>query len=169
VRKAGPRGSRPHGNNNLTDRGSMKTPLIVALLIIMGASRAWGTMGEYAGSVMTDQRRLHAQVRETVRRGYSIIQLSSEDGMTVSEYVAPGGLVFGVAWRGPTMPDLRGLLGSYFDQVEQAAQSRRQRRGPMVLRTKNLVLVSGGHMRSLHGIAYAPNLLPAGVSAEVVR
>lgn len=147
----------------------MKTPLAVALLIILGTSMAWGTMGEYAGSVVAEQRHLHAQVRETVRRGYSMMQLSSEDGLTVREYVAPGGLVFGVAWRGPTMPDLRELLGSYFDQVEQAAQSRLQRRGPMVVRTKNFVFVSGGHMRSFHGIAYAPNLLPAGVTAEVVR
>ena len=112
---------------------------------------------------------MHAQMHQVARQGYSIKQLSAAGGRTVREYVSAKGLVFGVAWQGPTMPDLQQLLGSYFTQMKEAARTRRRRGGPLVIRTKNLVLVSGGHMRSFHGIAYAPSLLPAGVSAEVVR
>ncbi|MEJ2009185.1 MAG: DUF2844 domain-containing protein, partial [Acidobacteriota bacterium] len=96
-------------------------------------------------------------------------QLSSANGRVVREYVSPAGLVFGVAWQGPTMPDLRQLLGSHFAQLQQAAQSRRHRGGPLVVETKDFVLVSSGHMRAFHGVAYVPSLLPANVRAEVVR
>ena len=112
---------------------------------------------------------MHAQLHQTARQGYSIKQLSTADGRTVREYVSAAGMVFGIAWQGPTMPDLRQLLGSYFTQLKQAAQARRRHGGPLVVQTKTFVLVSGGHMRSFHGFAYAPNLVPAGVTAEVIR
>lgn len=141
----------------------------VLVFLLLGSVPGWAVLGEYENSVTTDQQRMHAQLHQATRQGYSIKQLSSADGRTVREYVSTKGTVFGVAWQGPTMPDLQQLLGSYFAQVKEAARSRRQRGGPLVIRTKNLVLVSGGHMRSFHGFSYAPNLLPDGVSAEVVR
>ncbi|HUX10165.1 MAG TPA: DUF2844 domain-containing protein [Terriglobia bacterium] len=147
----------------------MKTFLAAFVILLLGSTPAWAVLGEYENSVTTDQQHLHAQLRETARQGYSVRQLSSADGRTVTEYVSPDGLVFGLSWQGPTMPDLRQLLGSYFGQLQQAAQSRRQHHGPLVVRTKNFVLESGGHMRSFHGRAYAPGLLPAGLSAEVIR
>ena len=112
---------------------------------------------------------MHAQLREVAGKGYSVKELSSASGRVVREYVSPAGLVFGVAWQGPTMPDLRQLLGSYFGQVQQAAQSRQRRGGPLVIKTKDFVLVSGGHMRSFRGLAYVPSLLPANVTPEVVQ
>jgi Protein of unknown function (DUF2844) len=147
----------------------MKIFVGVLVFLLLGSVPSWAVLGEYENSVTTDQQRMHAQLHQTTRQGYSIKQLSSADGRTVREYVSTAGLVFGIAWQGPTMPDLQQLLGSYFGQLKQAARSRRRRGGPLVVRTKNFVLVSGGHMRSFHGIAYAPNLLPAGVTAEVVR
>ena len=141
----------------------------VIVFLLLGSIPSWAVLGEYESSVATDQQHMHAQLHQVARQGYSIKQLSTADGRTVREYVSPKGLVFGVAWQGPTMPDLQQLLGSYFVQVKQAAQSRRRRGGPLVVQTKDLILVSGGHMRSFHGTAYAPALLPDGVSAEVVR
>jgi hypothetical protein len=147
----------------------MKIIAGVLVFLFLGSVPGWAVLGEYENSITTDQQRIHAQLRQISRQGYTVQQLSSTGGRTVREYVSPKGLVFGVAWQGPTMPNLQQLLGSYFGQVQQAARSRRQRGAPLVVRTDNLVLVSGGHMRSFHGVAYAPNLLPAGVSAEVVR
>lgn len=147
----------------------MKILAGVIVFVLLGSAPGWAVLGEYENSVTTDQQRMHAQLQQVARQGYTIKQLSSADGRTVREFVSAKGLVFGVAWQGPTMPDLQQLLGSYFAQMKEAARSRRQRGGPLVIRTKDLVLVSGGHMRSFHGIAYAPNLLPAGVTAEVVR
>jgi Protein of unknown function (DUF2844) len=147
----------------------MKIFLGVLVVLFLGSIPSWAVLGQYENSVTTDQQRMSAQLRETARQGYSIKELSAPDGKTIRQYVSPAGLVFGVAWQGPTMPDLQQLLGSYFGQLKQAPRSRRQRGGPLVVRTTNLVLVSGGHMRSFRGFAYAPNLLPAGVPAEVVR
>ena len=148
---------------------NMKILLSVIVFLLLGSVPGWAVLGEYANSVTTDQQHMRAQLRETVRQGYSIKELRSADGRTVKEYVSPAGMVFGVSWQGPFMPNLQQLLGSYFGQLQQAAQARRLRRGPLVIRLKNFVLVSGGHMRSFRGVAYDPNLLPADVSAEVVR
>ncbi len=147
----------------------MKIFLSVFVVLLLASSSGWAVLGEYENSVATDQQRMHAQLRQVSGQGYSIKQLSSVNGKVVREYVSPKGMVFGISWQSPIMPDLRQLLGSYFTQFQQAAQSRRQRGGPLVIRTKDFVLVSGGHMRAFHGVAYVPSLVPANVSAEVVR
>ncbi|MEJ2007446.1 MAG: DUF2844 domain-containing protein [Acidobacteriota bacterium] len=139
------------------------------VVLLLAGTPGWAVLGEYENSVASDQQHMHAQLRETARQGYSVKELTTTDGRTVREYVSSAGLVFGIAWQGPTMPDLRQLLGSYFGQLQQAAQSRRQRRGPLVVRTKDFVLESGGHMRSFHGRAYLPGMVPSGVPAEVVQ
>lgn len=147
----------------------MKIFLGLLVVLLLGCVPGWAVLGQYENSVTIDQQRMRAQLRETPRQGYSIKELSAPDGRTIREYVSSAGLVFGVAWQGPTMPNLQQLLGSYFEQLQQAPRPRRQRGGPLVVQGKDFVLVSGGHMRSFHGAAYAPNLLPAGVPAEVVR
>lgn len=147
----------------------MKIFLAILVTLFLGSTQGWAVLGEYENSITSDQHHMHAQLRETVNPGYSIKQLSTASGRVVREYVSPGGLVFGVSWQGPTMPDLRQLLGSYFNQLQQAIQSRRRRGGPLLVQERDFVLVSGGHMRSYHGVAYVPSLLPSNVSAEVVR
>jgi hypothetical protein len=147
----------------------MKIFLAVFVVLLLGNTPSWAVLGEYENSVASDQQHMHAQLHEQVRQGYSVKQLSSADGRTVREYVSPAGLVFGVAWQGPSMPDLQQLLGSFIGQLQQVTRSRRRRGGPLVVQRNDFVLVSGGHMRSFHGRAYVPSLLPANVSAEVVR
>lgn len=147
----------------------MKILVSVLATLLLGCVPSWAVLGEYANSVTTDQQHMHAQLRQTARQGYSIKELSRADGQTVKEYVSPAGMVFAITWKGPVMPNLRQLLGSYYGQLQQAAQNHRRRRGPLVIRSKDLVLSSGGHMRSFHGIAYVPKLWPSNVPPEVVR
>lgn len=147
----------------------MKIFLAVFVVLLLGSTPGWAVLGEYENSVNSDQQRMHAQLRQVARAGYTVKELSAEHGRVVREYVSSAGIVFGVAWQGPTMPDLRQLLGSYFGQVQQAAQSRKHFGGPLLINNKELVLVSGGHMRSFHGRAYAPSLVPANLSPEVVQ
>jgi hypothetical protein len=148
---------------------SMKTALAVLSVLVLGTSPAWAVLGEYEASVASDQQDLRGEVRAIVREGYKVHQITSANRTVVKEYVSPAGLVFGISWQGPTMPNLQQLLGSHFAQFQQAAQSRVRRRGPLVVRTDQLVVESGGHMRSFHGRAYVPSLLPKNISAEVVR
>jgi len=147
----------------------MKTVCAVALVLLLRVNPAQAVLGQPLQSVTDDQQRLHGELRAVSHEGYTVHEISSAGGMVVKEYVSPGGIVFGVSWQGPAMPNLQKLLGSYFPQFEQAAQSSPHRRGPVALHTDQLVVESGGHMRAFHGRAYVPNLVPSTVSEAVVQ
>jgi hypothetical protein len=147
----------------------MKTILAALLVTVLGSVPAWAVLGEYESSISSDQKVMRGEVRATYLQDYSVQHITGADRAVVKEYVSPAGMVFGISWQGPTMPNLQQLLGSYFAQFQKAAQSGVRRRGPLVLRTTDLVVESGGHLRSFHGRTYVPSLLPKNVSAEVVR
>jgi hypothetical protein len=147
----------------------MKITLRLLLILMMGALPAWAALGEYEGSVSLDQRILRGEVREEVHTGYKFHQIATPDGAVIREYVSPDGKVFAISWHAHFLPNLQQLLGSYFPQVQQAAQAQVQRSGPLVIQTRDFVYFSGGHMMNFHGSAYVPGLLPKNVTAGVVR
>lgn len=147
----------------------MKTALAVVLGALLSTAPAWAVLGEYESSVSSDQQYLHGEVRAVVRQGYTLHQITAANRTVVKEYISPAGLVFGISWQGPSMPNLQQLLGSHFAQFQHASQSQTRRRGPLVLRTDKLVVESGGHMRFFHGRAYVPSLFPPNVPVEVVQ
>ena len=102
---------------------------------------------------------------------YTLHELSSPTGLVVREYVSSAGKIFGIAWQGPTPPDLQQLLGSYFQKYQQAAQAQNHRGGhaPLVIQGPDLVVTLQGHMRAFSGHAYLPDQLPEGVHAEDIR
>ena len=53
-------------------------------------------------------------MRVTSSDTYTVHEMRASTGTTVREYVSASGKVFGVAWEGPTLPDLRQVLGVYF-------------------------------------------------------
>jgi hypothetical protein len=90
-----------------------------------------------------------------------------ESGTVVSQYATAAGLVFAVAWEGPTLPDLNSLLGSYFPTFREKADASRASRNvgtPFRIDSEGLVVRSSGRMRNFSGYAYAPDLIPAGVN-----
>ncbi len=92
-------------------------------------------------------------------------------GTIVREYATPSGQVFAVAWRGPVLPDLRTLLGSYFQTFKQETGLPRQttRLGsPLSIERDGLVINSVGRMRNFFGHAYAPALVPSGITIKDV-
>jgi hypothetical protein len=147
----------------------MKTSLAVLVMLFLGTVPAGAALGEYESSVSLDQQVLRGEIRQVVGQGFRLHQITSPNGAVIREYVSPEGKVFGISWQAPSMPNLRQLLGSYAAEVEQAAQSKARRGGPLIVRSNDLVFVSGGHMRFFRGRAYLPGLLPKNVSAEVVR
>jgi hypothetical protein len=140
----------------------------ILLLLMMGALPAWAALGEYEGSVGLDQQVLRGGIREEIHTGYKLHQIITSDGAVIREYVSPEGKVFAVSWRARFIPNLQQLLGSYFPQVQQAAQAH-VGRGPLMINTANFVYFSGGRMMSFYGRAYIPALLPKNLTAEVVR
>jgi hypothetical protein len=130
-------------------------------------------LGGDLSSVSADRAHMNAQQRGSVPgTRFSVEQLELPSGTLVSEYVSPTGKVFAVSWRGPTKPDLRQTLGSYFDQV--AAASKQAPHGPgtrrhFQIRQPDLVYESNGRMRDFYGRAYIPSLLPPNVSTADIR
>ena len=140
------------------------------LVVTLAAPSAWATLGGDATSVKDDGAHMKAALRvKTNDNLFTVHELTMPTGTVVREYVSSGGKVFGVAWRGPYLPDFRQILGDYFAPVMQTPRNQRQGRGPLEVRQPNVVFQSGGHMRSFFGRAYVPNLLPEGLSADAVQ
>jgi uncharacterized protein DUF2844 len=133
---------------------------------------AKASLGDNAASVLTDQARMKGTLRSVDAQSYVMHEITASTGTVVREYVSPAGAVFGVAWEGQVPPDLQQLLGPYYQQAQQAqlsAQQQHRRRGPVVIETPGLVMYQTGHMRSFHGQAYIPQLVPQGVQASDIR
>lgn len=123
-----------------------------------------------------DADRIHMKAQKPARvlvsaaPTYTIHEVALSSGTSVRQYVSGNGVVFAVAWSGPFKPDLRQLLGPYFD-VMIAHQSKSVHAGQprTQMREKNLVIESGGRMRNFYGRAYLPNELPAGITADEIQ
>ena len=100
------------------------------------------------------------------------MKLSKHSGTTVREFVSQTGTVFAVAWQGPSIPDLRQVLGMYFApyaQAAQAAQRKRAGHGPLRIEEPGLVVEQSGHPRAFTGRAYVPHFVPLGIRLDVIR
>ncbi len=129
------------------------------------------SLGEHADSIDSDREVLSARRgASTARNGYAVHEMTS-DATTVREYVSPSGIVFGIAWNGLMHPDLTRLLGSYAAQYHDTLQRTRRQPGlrHQEVKTDGVVVEQWGHMRSLQGRAYAPDLIPPGVSVDDIR
>jgi hypothetical protein len=138
-------------------------------ILLLSATPSGAVLGQSAASVASDQQRLRGERRSIAAGAFSVEEISSADGTVVREYVSPGGQVFGLSWRGPVRPDLRLLLGEYFPAFEHASRPAGHRRRPLVVRTEQLVVETGGHVRDFRGRAYLPALLPESLSQAAVK
>ena len=153
-------------------------PLVIAaaFAIVAASLPASASLGGDTASVQADQ--IHLQGRRTMKsaESYTVHEIQGPTGTVVREYVS-GGKVFGIAWQGPWMPDMRQLLGNYFDQfaranqaqADQAQKGARIRRGPVLIDEPGLVVQIGGHPRAFAGRAYVPEMLPSGVLPESIQ
>lgn len=147
-------------------RGTMRA-LLPCFLVAL-AFPAWAALGDNAMSVQSDQARMKGTLRSVVSERFVMHEIRTPAGHAIREYVSPAGSVFGVAWEGPSVPDLQQVLGSYFDTMKQAAAQKRTR-GPLIVDTGSFVFVQTGHMRSFQGSAYLPQELPQGVSTTDIK
>jgi Protein of unknown function (DUF2844) len=162
---------------------SLRILLLLLATLSLFPARAIATLGDPAQSIAADQQVLGGQLKaigpqqyESEERqqpsspdSYTVEQISTPAGVTVNEYVSSSGNVFAVSWRGPRPPDLSQLLGSYFSEYQTAVAAPHPQRRHLVVRTQDLVVETGGHMRDLRGRAYIPSMLPTNVSTEEIR
>ena len=151
--------------------------ILLFLLVLALPFPASAVLGDTAASVLNDQAHMKGTLRSVDNRTYVMHEITSPSGTVVREFVSPQGAVFGVVWEGQFPPDLQHLLGPYYQQAQKAqekpqqegSQQPRQRRAPIVVETPGLVLYETGHVRSFHGQAYIPQLVPQGVRTSDIR
>ncbi|MGA7218881.1 MAG: DUF2844 domain-containing protein [Candidatus Sulfotelmatobacter sp.] len=154
--------------------GSTNFWLVAGLLILSVSCPAWASLGGDVSTIQADQAHMRGTVRTTANAGYTVHEIKGESGTVVREYVSSEGRVFGLAWQAPWPPDMRQLLGSYFDQYAQALKTKPQTgprfgRRPLMVEQAGLVVEMGGHPRAFMGKAYVPDMLPTGVKAEDIQ
>lgn len=143
---------------------------LAALLLIQALSLpTFAALGGNLGSIEDDQLKMKGTLRTTVAEHYTVHEIQTPAGTLLREYVAPSGVVFAVAWRGPRVPDLRQTLGSYFTQFTAAPRPAHPNHAHFAISEPNLVLQSSGHMRAYAGRAYDPQLLPANVAVSDIQ
>lgn len=142
-----------------------------AMLVVLGAGAApaHAALGEKLDSVERDRGAFGGTLRSREAIGHVVHEIETPGGGVVRELVSPSGTVFGVAWEGPRVPDLRQLMGKSFAAYSEAAKTPRHRRGPLVLQVSGLVFESYGHARAFRGRAFIPELMPAGVSVDAIH
>lgn len=130
------------------------------------------SLGSDTTSIESDRAKMQASLQTTSKNGYEVHEMRAPNSVVVREFVASNGKVFGVAWSGPTRPDMQQLLGSYFDQFIQAVQKQKAQvksRGPLSINEGGLVVQMSGHARYFVGRAYVSQLVPANVKAEDIQ
>jgi hypothetical protein len=150
-------------------------------LLLMGApSIARATLGEPAASVAADAAQMNAArllpglpAQNTPTSGnFTVERLTTPEGTVVSEYIGQSGVVFAVTWRGPTPPDVATLLGTYFKQYSDAANTGAP--SPLGLHASSVhasdvTVETAGNMALMWGRAYLPAALPAGVNLSEIK
>jgi hypothetical protein len=157
--------------------------LIAGALSVCAAAPAYAVLGGQPMSAPQGASTAKAVVRAAVASdasgasstsasNYTVRSTTLASGTVINEYLSDAGVVFGIAWHGPRVPDLASLLGSYFPQYQQGLKAQRAARGgrgPVSVQDPGLVVHSDGHMGSFGGSAYLPQSLPAGVSASDIQ
>ena len=136
--------------------------------LLFCAQPASAALGGDALSIAADQVRLAASTRIVRAELYTMHELEATTGTKVREYLDGEGKVFAVAWQGPFRPNLRELLGSYYETFLKAAGPRVPR-GPLNLSLPGLVIHMSGHQRAFYGRVYVVDRVPQGLSTDENR
>ncbi len=146
-------------------------PIVLGVCAFATPTPVFAVLGGSEASVQTDQAHMQASMKSTHTNAYTVHEMKSTTGTVVREYAASG-TVFGVAWQGHWPPDMRQLLGSYFDMYQQELQAQTAKthgRTPVHVVLPGLVVNVTGHPGSFKGMAYVPGMVPQGVKTEEIR
>jgi uncharacterized protein DUF2844 len=151
---------------------ALATFVLLWLFVPAALTPAWASLGQAAATIEQDRIMMKGQRQSRSSAGYSIDTIIVA-GMKIKEYVSPDGVVFAVVWRGTGVPDLRLLLGEYFDEYRAGLTASRHRtprvREPFRMKNDRLVVERAGHSRSLWGRAYLPTRVPSGLRPEDIQ
>ena len=147
----------------------MRNPLIIMItsLTILTSTPSFAGLGDHAVTVAIDAQKMSArffQAHQTIQQPWTRHDLTLQDG-TATEFTDASGIVFAVAWKTQTMPDLTALLSSHKSEFDQAQINQNEKiRSPRHFSAKvgDMTVVSAGHLRAFEGYAYLSTMLPQG-------
>jgi hypothetical protein len=146
---------------------------LALLAVLYWQSQALAALGGDVGSLSTDRESVQGQLQSTPMRQYVLHQITASSGTLIREYETLQGRIFAVSWRGPMPPDLQQLFGSYYDQFQAAAAASAQAHPGMhrqiSISQPDFMMQALGRLRSVHGKAFVPSLVPAGVSVAELQ
>jgi hypothetical protein len=166
---------KPDFNARCAARSSFKTLPALALgagLLLWALVRptaAYAGLGESSDSIARDRAAMRSSLNTVSMKGYDVHELTSESGAMVREYATLGGTVFALTWSGTQLPDLKLLLSAYYDRYVTAAQAHRTGHHVLSIATPELVMTVVKFQRKSSGQAYAPSLMPSGVTRQELR
>lgn len=147
----------------------MRATPFFSVLLLAYAGAGYAALGGLPEQFDTEGTTVVSNAPSTVSN-YVMRDTTLATGTHVREYVAGGGVVFAVTWNGPVLPDLKSLLGKYFDtMVAESTRLPKAGRSPMGVHRPDVVIHSGGRMRAFEGSAWIPAAFPAGFTADDVR
>ena len=150
--------------------GSWPGLTLAAIALYLLPHSALAGLGEPAASLTTDAVKLQATLGSRASSAHYVVQaMQTPLGTTIREYVSNSGTVFAVAWNGPFRPDMAVLLGPFLDRYANAARTSDSTRAQLRIQQPDLIVQASGGGRYFAGLAYAPQLLPAGVSRGELR
>ena len=150
--------------------------LFFALIITLQATSSFAALGGTAvsaSSELTEQGTkalvLSANTPQQLTvTGVTLHQTLTPTGTQIREYINADGIVFAIAWNGPTLPNLKQLLGNYFQQLSAPTTAHTGLRNTSI-RSSDVVIQSHGHMRAFQGRAFIPALMPSTVQENQIQ
>ncbi len=145
--------------------------LAFSAAVLVAARPCRAALGGGADSIESDMAALSAARGGTIVGSLYTIEEIDFGGTAVREYVSPAGIVFAVAWTGIRHPDLKALLGAYAGPYQEALRNAPRQPGVrrLSLKANGAVIEKWGRVRALQGRAYAPDLIPAGVTLDEIK
>ncbi|ABE31512.1 hypothetical protein DR64_3607 [Paraburkholderia xenovorans LB400] len=144
-------------------------PIFAACAIAVAVSCVSTEARAQLGGAMPVQADSNATAPRSLLNGALRMRTLTDAGnTTINEYATNTGQIIAYTWQGPTMPDLRALLGTYADSYRAGAEAAGADGNLHVSRVArpDVVVESGGPMRGYVGRAWLPTALPAGVTAD---
>jgi hypothetical protein len=158
-------------------QGGVSCGCFFMFLIALVPVNSFAALGGDLNSVVADQVRFQGSLKTTQLGSFQVHEIRTQAGTTatgtvIREYMSPSGTVFAVTWRGQWLPDMRQLLGPYFqkfvDAVKEQASTHPGRR-PMQIVQPDFVVQINGHAQFYAGRVYLPEKLPAAVQPEAIQ
>ena len=142
------------------------TGKFICILLLSLPIFAKAELGGNLTGITQEQKTFGSSLTSSPQSNYTIYIQSISPDLVIKEYVSSSGNIFGVAWKGSTLPNFQILLGNYYSNYLSAQQ---QNPRSVFLQDNNLVIESSGVMGGYIGRAFLPKQVPTGLAPAAIQ